>query len=63
MLKINLILGTVSAAGWGNLQETILMVELLGDHFMIMQEAWELLENKYQQLILLSIEKSTVVVP
>jgi hypothetical protein len=39
------------------------MVELLGDHFMIMQEAWELLENKYQQLILLSIEKSTVVVP
>ena len=39
------------------------MVELLGDYFMIMQEAWEHLENKYQQLILLSIEKSTVVVP
>jgi hypothetical protein len=39
------------------------MVELLGYHFMIMQEAWELLENKYQQLILLSIEKSSVVVP
>ena len=39
------------------------MLELLGDHFMIMQEAWELLEYKYQQLIQLSAKKSTVVVP
>ena len=37
-MKLNLIIGTVSAAGPGDLQENIL-VEL------IIQEVWELLEN------------------
>ena len=42
MLKINLIIGTGSAAGPGNLQENILM-ELKVDHFMIMNDFRNLL--------------------
>ena len=60
MWKINLIIGTVSAAGPGNLQENIL-VELLWDHFMIMQEVGELLENSALEAESTEFGKTTVV--